>query len=219
MAVKKKLLKKTNRQNVINREDWLTRAATIASEELFRPQGYEVPNKIKYSCSFPAKGRGSKNRTIIGQCWSRVCSEDGSIEIFVSPELSDNRQVFATLVHELVHAVVGNENGHNKVFKQCALKVGLQGKMTATTMSDETYSYLEELLTTQLGDYPHAKMINLDGGKKQTTRMKKYVCKCCGHFIRSSRGKFEEVIDKRVELGKEPHYPCAVCDTPLTMDE
>jgi hypothetical protein len=65
--------------------------------------------------------------------------------------------VLATLVHEVVHAVDRNENGHGAPFKKIATKVGLVGKMTATTAGEELEQKIEGWVK-KLGDYPHAKL-------------------------------------------------------------
>lgn len=175
----------------INREDWLTRCAVIIDEELFRPSGYTVPRKIRYSVSLPSRNAMSKSRTTIGQCWSASVSEDGHNEIFITPLMDDVRQVVATVIHEMVHAVVGLNEGHNKVFKRCALDVGLEGKMTATTLSDTTWKFIEESIA-RLGVYPHGKMTPVSNKKKQTTRMVKVEClNGCDFHYRQSRKMME----------------------------
>jgi len=171
----------------INREDWLTRAAMIASDMLFKRAGYTVPNNVRYSMSLPSRNAMSAKRTTIGQCWSSVASSDGNIEIFITPLIDDARSVYATLVHEMVHAVVGNEHGHDKIFKRCALAVGLEGKMTATTITDAAWDEAKPILEKRLGAYPHGKMGNLSSKKKQTARMVKIECACGYGPIRASR--------------------------------
>ena len=171
----------------LNREDWLTRAAMIASETLFKEAGYVVPRNIRYAMSLPSRNAMGTKRTTIGQCFSPQCSTDGTHEIFITPRIDDEKTVFATLVHEIVHAVVGNENGHNKVFKRCALAVGLEGKMTATDMSDDTWERMEPLLAERLGEYPHSRMNNVSNKKKQSTRMIKAECDSTGYKVRLSR--------------------------------
>lgn len=193
---------------VVNREDWLTRAAMIASEQLFKREGYTLPNKVRYSVSLPSRNAMGKKRTTIGQCWSSVCSTDGSIEIFITPMIDDMREVFATLVHEMVHAAVGNENGHNAVFKKCALSVGLEGKMTATTMTDETWNEMKPILEKRLGEYPHARMKAVNNTRKQSTRMVKVFCPATDYKVRMTRKPIDEY--------GVPKCPC--CDEPMVID-
>lgn len=180
----------------MNREQYLNEAARIVSERLFKPNGYSVPKNIRYSTSFPSnRAIGAKNKTI-GQCWADSASDDNHFEIFISPLISDKQQVLGTLIHEIVHATVGLEHGHKGAFKQCALAVGLEGKMTATNLSDETFKQIDSLI----GEYPHAKL-NASSIKKQSTRMKKAICSCGYGPIRLSR--------KILEIGLPI---CPVCE-------
>jgi hypothetical protein len=54
-------------------------------------------------------------------------------EIMISPVLDDPMRVAGVLAHELVHATVGTQHGHKGPFAKLAKKIGLEGKMTATT--------------------------------------------------------------------------------------
>jgi len=171
---------------ILNREDYLTKASNIILAGLFVKAGYKLPEKLRLTCGLPSKGAfGAKLRTI-GQCWSPEVSSDDTIEIMISPTVDDNQMMLGVLVHELVHAVVGNKEGHGKVFKQCAIAVGLTGKMTATTSTDTLIDYLQTNVIAVLGDYPHAK-IDYTKQKKQTTRMIKCECESCGYVVRTSR--------------------------------
>ena len=113
----------------------------------------------------------------------------------------------STLIHEIVHATIGLKNGHNKVFKQCALAVGLQGKMTATTSSDKLKETMK-LWFKSVGDYPHATLENMTNNqKKQTTRLIKCECSSCGYNVRITRKWLEVATPK-----------CPVCDIDMTYD-
>ncbi len=57
------------------------------------------------------------------------------------------------LAHELVHATVGTDAGHGKAFKHCALKIGLQGPMRATTATSQFVTWAEALFK-RIGLYP-----------------------------------------------------------------
>jgi hypothetical protein len=101
----------------------------------------------------------------------------------ISPTIEESARVADILIHEIVHAIVGNENGHNKVFKRCAQAVGLTGKMTATIASDDLKSKLDNWIN-QFGEYPHRELML--SGKKQSTRLIKCQCEC-GYNIRITR--------------------------------
>ena len=104
--------------------------------------------------------------------------------------VDDINDVLAVLVHELVHAVVGNKAGHGPLFRKCALAVGLEGKMKSTTASPALKLRLNALAET-LGVYPHGKL-NLSGRKKQSTRMVKMECPRCGYIARTSQKNIDE---------------------------
>ena len=167
---------------MVTREQWLTEAIEDLRDGLFKQCGASIPN-VRVSVGFPGGSRGSAKKAI-GQYWHAHAIEDGIPQIFISPVLCDSQDVLGTLVHELVHACTPGA-GHKGPFKTLALKVGLRGKMTATTESDELKAHLDEL-AKKLGPYPHGK-INLDSRKKQTTRMGKCACEICGYTVRVSR--------------------------------
>lgn len=168
---------------------------------LFKSVGYEVP-KVRLSCGWPSsRGISAKNRTV-GQCWAGEAAADGVVQIFISPYLDDVAGpvgVLATLVHEVVHAVVGIKAAHGKLFKKCATAIGLVGKMTATKAGPEL-RVLQEELSKKLGDYPHSKLDALKSPvKKQSTRMHKAICRHdadleeCGYTVRLSQKWLDQV--------------------------
>lgn len=164
-----------------NRELWLNNAI-VKLEALFAENDYTVPS-VRVSVGFPL-GRGGRNQ-VIGQCWSASATADGLAQIFIDPSLTDSKRVMDVLAHELIHAIVGTEAGHKGAFKQCALSIGLEGKMTATTASPALNIKLEQFVT-ELGDYPHAKL-DPSKRKKDSTRMIKTECEECGYIAYTSR--------------------------------
>src|ERR1700761_2866036 len=116
------------------REAWLKAAESIMATWI-ELEGYTYPSNTRVACGFPKshKGRGSA----IGQCWSTVVSGDAHFEIFVSPTHMDGAAVAETLLHEMVHATVGLEHGHDKVFGALARKLGFQGKLTSGPLGDD----------------------------------------------------------------------------------
>src|SRR5262249_3481660 len=128
------------------REGWLN-AATDIIRGHFKAAGYTVPKTVHVSCGWPSSRGISSKSYAIGQCWPGEASEDGTCPIFISPRLKDPIDpcgVLSTHVHELVHATVGNKEKHNKVFKKCALAVGLEGKMTATHAGELLVGYMKD---------------------------------------------------------------------------
>lgn len=165
------------------REAWLQQAIKILKEGVFKR--HRVP-KVKVSVGFPQGGRGGKR---IGEHWVPEASDDKVGSIFISPILDDAVRVLDVLVHELVHASVGNKAGHGPKFKKVALAVGLAGQMRSTEAGPELKVKLQDVLK-DLGAYPHAKL-NLTKGptKKQSTRMVKMECMECGYIVRGALTK------------------------------
>ena len=178
-----------------SREAWLVRAVSSLHGNVFAPNGFLVPEKLRVSVGFPYGRRGGKGSHAIGQCWCSKASADGHFEVFISPELSDAGEVLAVLVHEIVHAVVGLKEKHGKTFKQCAVAVGLEGKMTATKAGAALVATLASVAEA-LGAYPHGALTPAnakgDGPDKQTTRMLKILCPGCGWTARASSKWIEE---------------------------
>lgn len=169
------------------REEWLS-AFVKYMRPVFVAAGVPLPEKIRISCAFPVR-----TRTAIGQILSRLVSADSTREIFISPVLSDAARVCDVVIHELVHAALPEGSGHRKEFRRLALKLGLTGKMTATTAGEQLRAWLETVIPVFLGPYPHSKVMSFDTGKKQTTRLIKLQCPDCEMVIRTTRIWLEEV--------------------------
>ncbi len=184
--------KKMNK-NFETREGWL-KAAVESITPIFTAHGYEVP-EFRVSCGWPSRGATKSNAQTIGQAWSPSCSGDDTPEMFISPVLGAEEVdvVLATLVHEVVHIVVGNDCGHRGAFKKCAVAVGLEGKMTATHAGEDLANTLAEI-STDLGVYPHAKITPGKTLKKNKNRHHKFTCaeEECGFSCRASNGPVEE---------------------------
>lgn len=171
------------------REEWFE-AAVEMMRPLFKSAGQTIPT-IRISCGWPSsRGLSGKKRTI-GQAWCKTASSDNVGQIFISPwldaKVASPCGVLATLVHEVVHEVVGLKEKHNKVFGKCARAVGLEGKLTATVAGEKLTEACKQW-AEKLGPYPHGKLDLTKGPvKKQTTRMVKCECPECGYVARVSR--------------------------------
>lgn len=193
----------------LTREGWLAAAVEHLRKD-FAEAGEPLPPKVNVSVGWPG-GRGNK-ANVIGQCWHPSACADKAPAIFVSPRLSDPVDVLAVLVHELVHAA--GHQGHRKGFRRLALAVGLTGRMTATVPTEELATYLRGL-ANRLGPYGHAaiqdrstvRLPGVPGGKdgdpeprmgtpKQTTRMLKLECPCCGYTVRTTRKWLEQGLPR-----------------------
>jgi len=164
------------------REQWLAAAAEEVSG-LFTRAGLNIPKNIRFACSWPVGSRGSKK--ILGQCVAPEASADGATEVYVVPTIAEPHKVLGVLVHELVHAAVGVRHGHKAPFKAACDKLGLVGKATQALPGPALEAELAPVVEL-LGAYPHAP-VNLDGRKKQGTRMLKAVCPETGYTVRLTR--------------------------------
>jgi hypothetical protein len=182
------------------REEWLNAATDLLRPD-FDAVGAEVPVKVRATCGWPSQGGrpGAKQR--IGECWPPKCSEEGYTEMFINPMLSEALEALDVLVHELVHAAVGCEEGHKGQFRVVAKAMGLEGKMTETVAGETLMVRLREI-EKELGEYPHAKLTPKNK-KPQSTRMLKVICKDCGWMARTSR--------KWIDLG----LPTCGCGTKM----
>lgn len=173
------------------RQIWLE-TATHELRPYFKTCGYEVPELVRVSIGWPKGSRGGKGHSI-GQCWALEASTDKHAEIFVSPSLGNRNQsarILDVLAHELCHAVAGQKAGHKGPFKQVALAIGLEGKMTATTAGEQFKTWARAFIEKH-GEYP-AGSINDAKIPKQSTRLIKAECSTCGYVARVTRKWIDE---------------------------
>ena len=172
------------------REQWLNRAVGYL-RPLFKGHEFTVPATVRVGVGF-----AYASKTAEGQAWSHEASADGTHEIFLSPVVADPLAVLGILVHELIHVSVGLEHKHGPVFRRCALLLGLEGKMPATTVGEGLLLKLNAV-SARLGDYPHAILSTSAGSPdKQTTRLLKMACDSCSCIIRTTAKWIEEYGEK-----------------------
>ena len=169
----------------MNREEWLMSTGSRLLNTVFADNGYTAPGDWRVTCGWPSRGAVSAAHKTIGQCFTPAQSGDGVSELIVSMAVDDPTEVLAILAHELAHFVVGCEHGHGAPFKRCALAIGLEGKMTATTPG-EKFREMADGIVEEFGVYPHAKL-DVSSRKKQTTRLLKCECPACGYTARVTR--------------------------------
>lgn len=178
----------------MTREEWLIQAAgRLAESGLFQAS---LP-PVQVSIGWPLRKATGRNKAI-GQCFATIAARDGKAHIFVSPVLEDPIEVLETLVHELVHAVVGVKCGHRGAFTRLIRAIGLEGKPTATHAGPDLRVKLEAL-ASELGPFPHGSLSALERMKKQGTRMLKLTCPNCGYLVRTTRQWIEHGL---------PRCPC-----------
>lgn len=192
----------------MTREEWMN-AFTKAAKPSFVKTGYPLPDKVRCSIGFTSKGHKSKR---IGECWSSKASKDGTFEIFIVPTEGDSSRIADILTHELVHAAVGLEAKHGKIFKKCATGLGLEGKMTATTAGPKWKEWAGPILA-KLGPMPHASLNDMIAPPRPPSDSKNRHVKCecsCGIIFRTSRKTLAAVQDLRC--------PNADCDGVVEAD-
>jgi hypothetical protein len=188
----------------MTREEWLTGAIHRLRPD-FDYNETPLPKKVRVTCGWPSRGGRALKKTVVGECWPPSCSEDEHTEVFIAPTISDGLEALGILVHELVHAAVGTAEGHKGPFRTAAIAIGLEGKMTSTTVGKDLAARLKEI-AEQLGTYPHAKLTP-QFKPAQSTRMLKFICPKCGWAARTSK--------KWIELG----LPTCACDTLMEVVE
>ena len=186
----------------MNRETWLKELSKNLSP-IFGEHSHTIPENIRFSCGFTSRGIRSN---CIGEVWDQEASDDNNYEIFIHPKLIEPTQIAATLVHELVHVVVGVKEKHNKVFKKLATKVGLEGKMTATFAGLDLTDKLKKVLES-MEKYPHAKLKgSLQVKKERGKNSFKVVCGKCDFTAKVGK--------KHIDLELPTH-----CGESMTLDE
>ena len=172
----------------MNRETWLLKGVEELKKLVFQPVGLDVP-EVNVSVSLMSTGIRKQKNARIGENYHTRCSSAGNHEIFMSPlyfDRSNSARVLDVLAHELIHAIDNNKNGHRKVFRDMALKIGLKAPMRSTTASEELREKCESIVK-KIGEFPHDRMIIDKNRKKQGTRMKKVSCFSCGFSYRTSQ--------------------------------
>lgn len=175
----------------LSREQWLN-AFIQAARAAFEDAGFPIPANVRASIGFTSKGQRS-NR--IGECWDSSVSADSHFEIFLRPNLQgDASRVADVLVHELIHAAVGLADGHGKLFRRCALALGLTGKMTATVAGPKFHAWADPILA-EIGPFPGNELQGQgSSAKKQTTRLLKLECDSCEFTCRTTAKHIQAVM-------------------------
>lgn len=177
------------------REDWLN-AVAQRMRPMFEAAGAPLPERFRVTMSL------TKRAKAIGMCFDASASADGTFEILIRLDQCDPLEVAAILAHELVHAAVGIKEGHGGRFRAAALRIGLEGKMTATRPGDAFKTTVAPILAA-VGPFPHAALDwagERSGPKKQGTRLLKVKCGDCGYTCR--------VTAKWLESTGAPLCPC-----------
>lgn len=141
-----------------------------------------LPSNIRVAVGFTSRGMKG---TRIGECWSNDASADGHFEIFIKPTMEGAAKICDVLTHELIHAAVGLDKGHNMHFKRVSTSLGLIGKATATQAGQDWYAWALPIIR-ELGDMPYGALSgeHSSARKKQTAALLKVECPVCGFLAR-----------------------------------
>ena len=122
-----------------------------------------------------------------GECWHPESSADKHFEIFIRADIADPLQVLGILTHELIHTLLPPEAKHGKAFRDIALRIGLEGKMTHARPAPPLREKLASIAAT-LGPLPHAALDFVAGADRPRKAGAKYLkAECsasCGYTVR-----------------------------------
>lgn len=185
-------MQKLRTANEHNSREAYLRAATNELRPYFAKLGLPLPETIRFAVAFTSQGKKGK---VAGECWHAGASDDGHHEIIIRADFADPAEVLGILAHELVHAALPPDAKHGKLFRDAALKIGLEGPMRHAMPGPVLKERLNEVAAS-LGAFPHARLnferVTLTGleaadrPKKQGTRMLKAECigSGCGYTVR-----------------------------------
>lgn len=134
-------------ERACNREQWLTNLATLL-RPWFERQGLEIPLRIRLGV-----GALSPSRRVLGVCHS-LMDRDGYRHITISPFIDDPVLVAAVLTHELIHAILPEEENHGPRFAKAARSLGFEAPFTRIVPGPQLQDMLIELVR-RVGPYPH----------------------------------------------------------------
>ena len=143
---------------MISREDWLKEATKIIERDILSKHQTMLPENWTVSVGF------CSNPKAIGQAWDKKASVDEKThQMFISPVLGkhDKVNLLQVLLHESIHISVGVDQKHGGEFKRVARAAGLEGRLTATyvTETNPLYATLQNIYeeTKRITgcDYPH----------------------------------------------------------------
>lgn len=164
-----------------NRESWFIAAKKELEQQVFKPNGYELP-KTRLGVGWPT---GNREKTG-GQCFGSEESADKTYEIFISPKSFNPLVILGTITHELCHTIAGVKAQHKKPFIEIMRTVGMLAPFTQSVISDDLTSVLDGIVT-KLGPYPHAALGIKAKGEKKGSRLLKTECPKCGYVARVTR--------------------------------
>jgi len=151
----------------VTREVWLKEATLLIEKQILSKHNIKLPENWTVSVGFPA---GSPKA--IGQAWDKEsCDDKKTYSLFISPVLGNQDKVnlLQVLLHEIIHIAVGIDQKHGGEFKRVARLVGLEGRLTATYVSESNplHAQLENVYNDVGWAYPHEVLLPKFKPKKE----------------------------------------------------
>jgi len=125
-------------------EIWLTKAGQILQKKVEEKTGEPLSEWYVVVKKIPGGHIGYFSRQI-----------NGTFKVTISPKLTSEVEILATLLHELVHVAL-KKSGHGSKFKKLASSLGLEGEdgnMGRTYANNSLKLELSKIIKT-LGPYP-----------------------------------------------------------------
>ena len=163
----------------MTREEWFEQAidrvqSGLDMASLNIPQAIP-PKAVRVSCGWPSRRATARKNRRLGECWPFDSTPDGIPQIFISPAEKDSAKVLGILVHELGHAYFKKGTGHRSVWKKLMAEVGYEYPANAP---GPVLAERLNAVVAELGEYPHEALDPNTTQKKQTTRLRLWVCRC-----------------------------------------
>ncbi len=159
--------------NQLNREGWLHRMAEL-QRTWFREHKLPIVGRITITMATV----GTRKR---GNCRPIRMKDEKLNHIFISAyenDFNSDAEVAGTIAHELLHATVGVEAQHGKLFKDGMKAIGLVGLATQAQPGPEFNAYLEELCKS-IGPIPKYGVMRPRRRKRVITGPTKFQCSEC----------------------------------------
>jgi len=138
------------------REAWLSKAVVAINAEVFIPLKLPMVEKWAISCGW-VKGSSAK---AVATCVDPVCSVDGITELFVAPTEIGAINVLGHITHEMIHAIVGQDQKHDGNFIVVCRALDMVPPWTKTGPVPGTKcGQAMERIAALLGPYPHSALV------------------------------------------------------------
>jgi len=196
---------------VLNREDWMQQIGDAILDDILMPHAEKLDldrPQVGYMTSFPPAVR--KPEAVLGFCMSRDCSTDRVNRVSLNPGIDDSLKAAAVLTHELIHAILDNQDGHKLRFAKIAKAVGFAVPLDQFNPTPALFDALQPYIDF-LGPIPTDAVLlpSYRAKPKQKSRQIKCECSACGFTFRAP-------MKQLIKLHAES--PCPVCEEIDTLE-